>query len=299
MLNLVLKEAELRKQVSEVFFRQLYLQQKEAILLQTDSIYSGFLSKAELRFEKGESGALEKIMAESQRSQVGMQLKQLQLDKEMLALRFQLLLNVDSVLVPSPVNTKLELAVTPDTSAIRKHPSILVLDQQKKISLAQVKLERSRLMPDLLVGYNWMSIEGLGPDNVVYDNSPNFKSAQFGIGVPLFFGSQKGKVKAAKYLEVIAENNYQTGLISFRNELLAASKEYELKNSNVNYFESKGLQNAMDMKNIASAKFVNGEINFLEWAILINNSASIQSNYIEAVNDLNMAIIQLNYLTIK
>jgi len=299
MLNLVLKEAELRKQVSEVFFRQLYLQQKEAILLQTDSIYSGFLSKAELRFEKGESGALEKIMAESQRSQVGMQLKQLQLDKEMLALRFQLLLNVDSVLVPSPVNTKLELAVTPDTSAIRKHPSILVLDQQKKISLAQVKLERSRLMPDLLVGYNWMSIEGLGPDNVVYDNSPNFKSAQFGIGVPLFFGSQKGKVKAAKYLEVIAENNYQTGLISFRNELLAASKEYELKNSNVNYFESKGLQNAMDMKNVASAKFVNGEINFLEWAILINNSASIQSNYIEAVNDLNMAIIQLNYLTIK
>jgi len=299
MLNLVLKEAELRKQVSEVFFRQLYLQQKEAILLQTDSIYSGFLSKAELRFEKGESGALEKIMAESQRSQVGMQLKQLQLDKEMLALRFQLLLNVDSVLVPSPVNTKLELAVTPDTSAIRKHPSILVLDQQKKISLAQVKLERSRLMPDLLVGYNWMSIEGLGPDNVVYDNSPNFKSAQFGIGVPLFFGSQKGKVKAAKYLEVIAENNYQTGLISFRNELLAASKEYELKNSNVNYFESKGLQNAVDMKNIASAKFVNGEINFLEWAILINNSASIQSNYIEAVNDLNMAVIQLNYLTIK
>lgn len=81
--------------------------------------------------------------------------------------------------------------------------------------------------------------------------------------------------------------------------MLAASKEYELKNSNVNYFESKGLQNAMDMKNIASAKFVNGEINFLEWAILINNSASIQSNYIEAVNDLNMAIIQLNYLTIK
>ncbi|MBK8584546.1 MAG: CusA/CzcA family heavy metal efflux RND transporter [Bacteroidetes bacterium] len=299
MLNLVLKEAELRKQVSEVFFRQLYLQQKEAILLQTDSIYSGFLSKAELRFEKGESGALEKIMAESQRSQVGMQLKQLQLDKEMLALRFQLLLNVDSVLVPSMVNTKLELAVTPDTSAIRTHPSILVLDQQKKISLAQVKLERSRLMPDLLVGYNWMSIEGLGPDNVVYDNSPNFKSAQFGIGVPLFFGSQKGKVKAAKYLEVIAENNYQTGLISFRNELLAASKEYELKNSNVSYFESKGLQNAIDMKNIASAKFVNGEINFLEWAILINNSASIQSNYIEAVNDLNMAIIQLNYLTIK
>ena len=72
-----------------------------------------------------------------------------------------------------------------------------------------------------------------------------------------------------------------------------------MKNSNVSYFESRGLQNAIDMKNIASAKFVNGEINFLEWALLINNSASIQSNYIEAVNDLNMAIIKLNYLTIK
>ncbi len=299
MLNLVIKEAELRKEVSEVFYRQIYLQQKEAILLQTDSIYGSFLTKAELRFEKGESGALEKMMAESQRSQVAMQLKQLQLDKEIIAMRFQLLLNVDSALIPSMEKAKLDLSVTPDTSAIRTHPSILMLDQQKKISLAQVKLERSRLMPDLLVGYNWMSMEGLGPDNVVYDNTPNFSSAQFGIGVPLFFGSQKGKVKAAKYLEVIAENNYQTGLVSFRNELLAASKEYELKNSNVSYFESKGLQNAIDMKNIASAKFVNGEINFLEWALLINNSASIQSNYIEAVNDLNMAIIQLNYLTIK
>ena len=77
VLRVTLKEAELRKAVSEIFYSLVNLQQKQKILLQNDSMYSDFLLKSNLRFEKGESNILEKATAETQRGQIAIQLNQL------------------------------------------------------------------------------------------------------------------------------------------------------------------------------------------------------------------------------
>jgi len=47
----------------------------------------------------------------------------------------------------------------------------------------------------------------------------------------------------------------------------------------------------------ANDKFNNGDINYLEWVMLINQNTQIQSNYIEVVRKLNNSIIELNSLT--
>jgi heavy metal efflux system protein len=59
------------------------------------------------------------------------------------------------------------------------------------------------------------------------------------------------------------------------------------------------LLNAAIITKTANLQFANGDINYLEWTMLINNAISIQSNYADAVNELNQTIIQLNYLTSK
>ena len=299
VLNIAVKEAELKKQVSEIFYLLVYLQQKQKILLQNDSVYASFLEKANLRFAKGETNILEKTTAETQRGQIAIQLNQLKNDIEIFQLQFQLLLNTTTVFSPTAKNPKMIFSASLDTSAISKHPTLQVLQQQKEISLVKTQLEKSKLLPDLHIGYFNQSIQGTGADNLFYNTSTRFNSVQFGLGVPLFFGSQKAKINSSKTLELINENNYQIGLQTLNAEYQTAFKQYQTQWQTVKYFEETALQNANTITKTANQQFANGGINYLEWTMLINNAVSIQSNYTDAIKDLNQSIIQLNYLTSK
>ena len=299
VLNIAVKEAELKRQVSDVFYLLVCLQQKQKILLKNDSIYASFLEKATLRFNKGQSNILEKTTAETQRGQIAIQLSQLKNDIEILQLQFQILLNTTTVFNPSVENPKMIFAATLDTALINKHPTIQVLQQQKNISQITTQLERSKLLPNLNLGYSNMSIQGTGADNVFYPKSARFNTFQFGVGVPLFFGAQKAKINSAKTLELMSENNYQLGLQTLKVEYQAAFKQYQTQLQTVKYFEDNALKNADLITNTANQQFANGDINYLEWTMLINNATTIQSDYVDALKILNQSIIQLTYLTSK
>ena len=175
--------------------------------------------------------------------------------------------------------------------------TIQILQQEKNVSLVNTQLQKSKLFPDLHIAYNNTSYQGLGPNNVFYTKSDRFSSVQFGVGVPLFFGSQSAKIKSAKLSELISENNFKIGLQSLKVEYQIAFKKYETQLLTVKYFEDNALQNANTITKTANQQFANGDINYLEWTMLINNAISIQSNYTDAVNDLNQTIIQLQYLS--
>ncbi|OFY84141.1 MAG: acriflavine resistance protein B [Bacteroidetes bacterium RIFCSPLOWO2_12_FULL_35_15] len=299
VLNIAVEEAELKKQVSDIFYLLVYLQQKQEILLQNDSVYASFLEKENLRFAKGESNVLEKTTAETQRGQIAIQLNELKNDIEILQLQFQLLLNTITVFTPSAENPKMFFTASLDTSVIYNHPQIKVLEQHKQISLVKKQLEKSKLLPELNFGYNNQSIQGTGANDVVYPKAYRFSSIQFGIGVPLFFFSQRGKINSAKVHQLISENNYQLGLQTLKTEYQSAFKQYQTQLQTVKYFEDTALQNASIITKTANQQFINGDINYLEWTMLINNVVSIKSNYADAVKNLNQSINHLNYLTSK
>jgi len=60
------------------------------------------------------------------------------------------------------------------------------------------KLEKAKLLPEFNLGYYSMTMQGSGADNVIYTTSSRFQSVQVGLGIPLFFGSQKAKINASK-----------------------------------------------------------------------------------------------------
>ena len=78
VLGVSLKEAEIKRTVSQIYHSIVILREKEKLLLQADSIYSEFVKKANLRFKTGESNVLEKATAQSQRGGIFLQLKSLQ-----------------------------------------------------------------------------------------------------------------------------------------------------------------------------------------------------------------------------
>jgi cobalt-zinc-cadmium resistance protein CzcA len=299
VLNVSLKEAETKKMVQQVFYTFLYLKEKEKLLLKNDSVYSSFLEKANLRFSKGESNILEKTTAETQRGNIAIQLKHLQQDIEIVQLQFGLLLNTTTLFIPIEPNPKLILEMSFDNNLVNQHPFLKVIEQQKKMSVINHRLERSKLLPDFNIGYYNMTMKGFGADNKIYTSSARFQSVQVGLGIPLFFGAQKAKINASKINQTISENIYLQEKNLLQNQYQAILSQYQTHLTTVNYFENTALKNATLIFETAGKQFVNGEINYLEWVILTNQAIDIQSGYLDAVKSLNETIIQINYLITK
>jgi cobalt-zinc-cadmium resistance protein CzcA len=299
VLQIALKESELKRDVTMAYAFLVYLQQKEKLLNKNDSIYTTSLEKAKLRFSKGESNILEKASAETQRGQIAMQLNQLKNDLEIMQLQFRLLLNTPSIVLPSTDQLRLDLKDIAENTGAINHPSLLILEQQKKLASVNTQLEKSKLLPDLTFGYTNMSIQGTGADNVYYPRSTRFNAFQLGLGVPLFFGSQKAKIKSSKTLQLYHEKSYEMALQNYNAEIEAAKKQYQTDLDNVKYFEEQALENAEIISKTANQQFLNGEINYLEWTMLINNAVNIENDYLNALKNLNFASANLTFLLSK
>ncbi len=299
VLNVAVKEAELKKQVSQVYYTLANLLQKKKLLLKNDSLYGEFLVKANLRFKTGESNVLEKTTAETQRGQIALQLNQLNADLDLLQAQFQLLLNTPTALVPPEDDFKMGRLEFIDSASVSHHPTIEWLEQQKIISMKKTQLEKSKLLPDLSFSYNNMTMRGAGADNVLYDGSTRFQAGQIGIGIPLFYGAQKAKINASKSMQRLSDDNYRFGLRQFNTEYQTAVNQYINFSNSVDYFEKTGLKNASLIRDVAQQQFTNGGINYIEWVMLINQAVSINNDYLSAVNNLNESIIQLNYFLNK
>lgn len=298
LFSVSLKEAEVKKNVSFVFYNYISLVEKEKLLKRNDSLFKDFLLKAELRLKKGEASVLEKTTAETQLGQIEMQMNQLKQDIELSLLEYRILLNASDV-VPDVAEKKLEANLSADTNSIRSHPLIKLVEQQKNISGISLKLERSKLLPELSVGYNNMSMRGFGADNVLYNGNSRFQSAQIGVGIPLFYGAQRSKVKAAQTNKIIADNSYANSIQLLKADQSKALLEYNRSLQAVTYYEQKALKNADTIIQTANKQFKAGEINYLEWVLLTNQGIAIQNEYINAVKSLNESIIQINYLNNK
>jgi cobalt-zinc-cadmium resistance protein CzcA len=297
VLSVSLKEAEVKKAVSQLFYSILILQEKERLLIEADSIYNNFQEKAELRFNAGESNVLESATAKTQRGAVFLQLKALQEEIELAKLQFQLVLNTENRMEPAPMSPLIPTIFSFDNQNITKHPLIQIANQQKNIASANTKLEKSKFMPELSLGYFNASIRGTGADDKYYPRSKRFGSAFVGIGIPVFTSAQKARVNASVLSEKIAENNYQTQKSSVETDYLSAISRFKTYKETLNYFEESSLPEVKKIKQSSYNQFINGEINYLEWVMLNNQVFMLRNNHLDLIRGLNETIIQINYLS--
>ena len=190
IINTHLKEAELIKQVSEVFFDIVYMREKRQILIQYDSLFGEFINKTKLKFNSGDANILEVYTAETQKNEISIQLKQLKYDMEVKELEFELLLNTRNPYIPQQEKPLLGISIGLDSMSFENHPLRKYLNLEKSISQLKTQVEKSKLLPSIFLGYNSTSMVGTGADNILYSSSKRFNSIQFGLGLPLFYGHQ-------------------------------------------------------------------------------------------------------------
>ena len=291
------KEIELKKNVTQVFYQYLILQKHLSLLNKLDSSYKNVVQRENLRFSAGESNILSKTSAELQLGAIQQQKINLLRDLNLCLTQFQLLLNTSEKFVPISTSDKVTMELAADSTNANNHPVLKQLEQQKQISKAQTQLEKSKFLPGFSLGYANMSMKGFGSDEKYYTTSTPFQSAQLGLKVPLFFGAQNAKVKAAKINEAFSQNNWEAQKATFNLDVQNAILNHQKSLEKVNYFESIALKNAQTIEKTAEQQLQNGDIDYMDWVLLNNQSINIQTQYIEAIMELNQNTISLKYLS--
>ena len=293
--NEAIQKRELTKQVTQVFYEMIYLKEKEKLLQKTDTIYSEFLRKSTLRFDKGESNILEKATAENQLGQIKIQLAELQNEYKILQSQLKYLLNTDIDYLPSAEKYKIDFAEIIDTNFVAALPNIKLIEQEKSINQAKITVEQSKKTPELIGGIYYQTFR----TNIAQLNSYNGLYGSLGLAFPIFNTAIKNKAKALEVNNEIADNKLTIEKQKLQNQYQQLLQEYKKYKATVTYYETEALKNVDLVLATANKKFIGGDINYLEWVMLINQNTEIQSNYIEAVRQLNNAIVQLNSLTNK
>ncbi|MBV2228028.1 MAG: CusA/CzcA family heavy metal efflux RND transporter [Sphingobacterium mizutaii] len=293
-LYIDMEEYELKKAISLTYYEMLFWKDKIKLLESYHQLYSKMAEKATLRKKAGESNILELSTVENQRSSIGVQVMQIQQELDMLHKRFNWLLNSNSVFtVIDEAHAKLAFQEGQD------NPQISLLEQEVVISAKQVELEKSRLLPELTLGYSLNSFKGIGPNDIYYNAVPRFHSVQFGIGLPIFSSGQRAKVKASRISENIAESNLQNFRYSMEVQREQLNIAYQNSLKIVNQFESSDLRHAQIILETAQSQFNNGEINYLEYVMLLNQTVLVNNNYLDALWKLNEAVIQYKFLLLN
>jgi cobalt-zinc-cadmium resistance protein CzcA len=299
------KTAELQREVKLVFYHLAELEERKKILLRLDSVYSRFQQSADLRLKTGESNLLEKTMADAYLEQLKLQQQQLNADIIILQHRLQWLLNTEEILKPLYNSFKKEMSSSflLDTSALQMHPLVQYNLLREKTSLAQTAADKSRISPDVSVGYSNLSLIGYqSPDGVTqkyYSGSDRFHIFSLSVGIPLFNKAAKARVKASEVNEELSKLNTQISIQQLLKSRQQLMEEFLKQQRNVLYYERTGLQQAELIIKNAKLAFDQGEISYLEWTMLMNNAVTIQLNFMEAVKQYNQTLIEIEYLTTK
>ncbi|MBD8018353.1 TolC family protein [Weeksellaceae bacterium Sa1CVA4] len=297
-LGLDVQKWQLKKEIALVYNNLNYLDEKQKLLKKADSIYSNYYTRSELRLKAGESNILEKTTAEAYRSQAEIQLQSLLKDREISIHQFSYLIN-DGEMYQNEKGSFYLLNLDFDENFSGNPLVLSQLERQKNIENARLEAEKAKLLPSFNLGINSTTMKGNGSDDKFYNGTHRFQTGLVGVALPVFNSAQKSLIEGQKINQQIAENNYDIAVRDFKNRYAKTYSEYQKLKSEIDYYKTKGLKNAQTILFTADLLSKEGEINYLEYTILVNQSLDIQNKYIDAENTLNEKIIELNNLKNK
>lgn len=301
--NLEQQELKLKIEVKQLFYELLVMEKQKSLLREADSIYGRFLEKVLLRFAAGDIDLLEKAAAENQRVQIANQLEMLETEYTVWLNRFNVLLNAGKVFKPEGNELVYASPALPDTSLIRQGPLFRLQQQEITLSQQQVRLEKSRLLPSISAGYANTTIVGWqtpwqNATDLYFGRDKRFSSVNVGLGIPLFSGAQRARIKAANLLLLQKQIEADAVFQQLHTELENAIMRYRKKSEQLRSYSTIMLPNAEVMLSTSGEKLNTGDIGYIEWVILVNQAIQIRSDYFNTVRQCNEAALEIEKLNV-
>jgi cobalt-zinc-cadmium resistance protein CzcA len=280
----------LKKEVSSVYVQAQYWMELEKRFDYLDSLYVSFARAASRRLETGDATLLEKLTAESKQKEIELRKSEAQSEKKKALIQLASLIQWESE-GEGELTISSKPVILADVNSQEGHPGISWYEAGKQQALFQTRVEQQAFLPDVKV--NLFRGTNLAAGSKIY---PGF---EVGLGIPLFFGAQSAKVKSSKSVQQQLELeavNFQSRLES-QSRALQSTLAQQL--SVIQYYDTEGKQLGDQLREQAIRSFAEGEIDFIQYVQLIENSQSLDLQYLQAKRDYLLNQLELIYFTIS
>lgn len=292
-LNTDVLNANIKKDVRTAYYQLWYLQDRQKLYVNLDSIYSAMFKATELRFKTGDVAALDKIAAETKLKELQAQLLQNKKDILVQQQQLMMLLNRNDWLLPveRPLE-KVEMdADLQNPSAAPSHPVLALQQQNVNIASSNITVQKNINKPEFSGRFFSQRLWGAKDPFTGFSVSASF---------PVFgLGAYKSKVKAANAEMEAQQRQLEYDTQVFQTEKGNALASIEKNSALLQFYESSGLQQADAIIKAASLGYRTGEISFAEMSQFLSQAIGIRQNYLDVLNQYNQSAIQYNYFNNK
>jgi heavy metal efflux system protein len=281
-----LQKNKLSLEVSKTYHEIVYLKHQEKLYQYLDSLYQNFSKASNRRFELGETNYLEKITAEAKFRQIRTKLSQIDKAKTAQSELLQSLVQSDEKIRIETSEIK-PLNNLTNTSSKELYDSYLESITKKYKS--NESLQKQNWLPDLNLEYFQGTNNGL---------SQSLYGFQVGLSVPILFNGTIAKSKVAK-LETQAweeqKQHEQTKIEAYINQKSNELIQYQQA---IDYFNQYGKKVSEEIIKVANMSYKQGEIDFFQYILSLENATSIQVEYLDAVIQYNKTQLDLQYINL-
>jgi heavy metal efflux system protein len=298
--QLTITQNEVNYAVKWLYYQLLGLQQRYALLQRHDSVVKDLAKTTAQRFDQGDATLLEKTSTEMRMLELQNMLLNNRAEASILETQLQAILALDKPVsaVPTELFTRV-LKLKPDTNAFQQNPQLRFLADQIAIAQNEKSVVVNSTLPDLSIGYFNQSLYGvpLNEPGTLADANKRFQGFSIGLSFPLWYAPELSKIKQMDRLRQAAEATIEQQKRTLQSQFTQAVQLYLRTERSLTYYQNKALPNAQLIRTQSRQAYQSGEISFAQHILNIQQSLTIEENYIQTVLDYDKAILDIEFLT--
>ena len=288
----------LENDVKAAYYQAVYQVERLRVLESQDSLLAQYRSLAEKRYKAGETRQLELLSAERLQRENKMEVLAAHNELETAQLLLSRLVGSNETVEPKeesllPLDWKQSSYNYSQTTEGQYS-----LDRLKASDQA-VRVAKNGFAPSLSLSLrNQLVISSWNPydqDRSRFDGG-NFMGFEVGVGIPLFYGATRAKVKAArKEREMIALEIKEQEQLR-QQEYLSALSRMNATYVRYTYYNEEGRLRSDKMAEQGLLEYSQGEISYLEYMNVLQESIDLRLKRASALNDYNQCVLVMEKL---
>ncbi|MFN8414842.1 MAG: CusA/CzcA family heavy metal efflux RND transporter [Cytophagaceae bacterium] len=290
-------ENDLIRNVKLSYLQYQYVLQRRQFLLQLDSIYTKLSKASNSRYQTGEATSLENMTSSVQAKQIQNELEKNNADIIIAKQQLQTLLNTtDDISIADTTIEVKELAIDKQEGAPMQNPYLQYLQQEVNVNKQFAAVQKNRMLPDIILGYNGQTYKGLQTINGVehtYTGSDRWNFYQVGISIPILPGGYRSEIRAAKINTQIAQSQVDLFTTNLNGQFKELVQEYIKFQNSLAYYQTQALPQSNLIISNSDKSFSNGDISYTQHLQNLTLARNIQSEYLDNLYNYNKAVISI------
>lgn len=288
----------LENDVKAAYYQAVYQVERLRVLESQDSLLAQYRTLAEKRYKAGETRQLELLSAERLQRENKMEVLAAHNELETAQLLLSRLVGSVETVEPKE-DSLLPLDWKQASYNYSQTPDGQYSADRLKVSEQAVRVAKNGFAPSLSLSLrNQLVISSWNPydqDRSRFDGG-NFMGFEVGVGIPLFYGATRAKLKAArKEREMIALEIKEQEQLR-QQEYLSALSRMNAAYVRYTYYNEEGRERSDKMAEQGLLEYSQGEISYLEYMNVLQESIDLRLKRASALNDYNQCVLVMEKL---